>query len=66
MGKNDRQLYHIWQRERDASWSDWEKLGGLPGSPFLSQPTTMFDENGWWQAYGVGVLKVSRYNVNYV
>lgn len=53
IGQKDGELYHIWQRERDASWSDWEKLGGLPSSTFMSQPTMVFDDNGWWQAYGV-------------
>ena len=53
IGRSDGELYHIWQRERDASWSDWEKIGGLPNSPFQSQPAMMFDDNGWWEAYGV-------------
>ena len=53
IGQKDGELYHIWQRERDASWSNWEKLGGLPSSMFMSQPTMVFDDNGWWQAYGV-------------
>ena len=51
--KSDNELYHIWQRERDASWSDWQKIGGLPNSTFQSQPTMVFDDNGWWQAYAV-------------
>ena len=53
IGRSDGELYHIWQRERDASWSDWEKIGGLPNSSFLSQPAMMFDDIGWWEAYGV-------------
>ena len=53
IGRSDGELYHIWQRERDASWSDWEKIGGLPNSSFQSQPAMMFDDIGWWEAYGV-------------
>ena len=53
IGQSNGELYHIWQSERDASWSDWEKIGGLPNSPFQSQPAMMFDDNGWWEAYGV-------------
>ena len=56
IGKGDGELYHIWQRERDASWSDWEKLSGLPSSEFHSQPAMTFDDNGWWQAYGVRLV----------
>ena len=58
IGRSDGELYHIWQSERDASWSDWEKIGGLPNSPFQSQPAMMFDDNGWWEAYGVSEREV--------
>lgn len=57
IGEKDGSLYHVWQSERDASWSDWEVLGPLTSSsPFVSQPTILFDIHGWWQAFGVGRL----------
>ncbi len=56
VGSKDGQLYHIWQSERDGSWSDWEALGHLPSGQLVSQPTLAIDENGWWQAYAVSVV----------
>ena len=55
VGSKDGQLYHIWQSERDGSWSDWEALGHLPSGQLVSQPTLAIDENGWWQAYAVSM-----------
>ncbi len=55
VGSKDGQLYHIWQSERDGSWSDWEALGHLPSGQLVSQPTLAIDENGWWQAYAVSI-----------
>ena len=54
VGKAAGHLYHLWQRERDASYSSWEDLGPLSSSsPFTSTPAIVMDDIGWWVAYGV-------------
>ena len=56
IGEKDGYLYHVWQSERDASWSDWESLGPLTSGPFVSQPTVILDIHGWWQAVAVRII----------
>ena len=56
MGASNNHLYHIWQLERDSSWSDWDDIGMLsPSSGFASQPYIILDVHGWWQAFAVSV-----------
>ena len=56
VGASDKHLYHIWQLERDSSWSDWDDIGMLsPSSGFASLPYIMLDVHGWWQAFAVSV-----------
>ena len=59
VGASDKHLYHIWQLERDSSWSDWEDIGTLsPSSGFASQPAIILDEHSWWQAFAVSLVCV--------
>ncbi len=60
MGAKDGKLYHMWQAERDDSWSDWEALGQLPTGQLDSQPTLATDQYGWWQAYAVSQVHMDE------
>ena len=54
VGKEKGHLYHIWQKEADASFSDWEDLGPLSdSSPFLSGPALLINKFGFWEAFAV-------------
>ncbi len=62
VGKTTGHLFHLWQKERDSSYSDWEDLGPLSDSShFLTSPTLLFDEYGWWEALAVSVKLESEY-----
>ena len=54
VGEKDGHLYHSWQKDRGASWTDWEDLGAFAdGSTFASQATIVVDDSDWWIGYGV-------------
>ena len=58
VGKEKGHLYHIWQKEADASFSDWEDLGPLSdSSPFLSSPALLINKFGFWEAFAVSNQK---------
>lgn len=57
VGKATGHLFHVWQKERDSSYSDWEDLGPLSdSSPFMSSPALLIDQYGWWEAFAVSLL----------
>lgn len=54
MGASDHHLYHIWQAERDGSWSNWEDMGPLVNKTgFNSGPAVVIGPQGWWEAFAV-------------
>ena len=57
VGVSDGHLYHLWQTDRGASWTNWEDLGAFSdGSTFESHATIVVDDSDWWIGYGVGKL----------